>query len=162
MIVNQDHWKLLCSMGALCPPYLIKLPGFCIWFWYVDFFGVVSCLLLIARDCYLTEFRSTRTLNYSPLLLIQIQKAMLMFIPSDEELIWCGMYPDIEKTTTATLIAGVARPVQMHSEEAKKSTGAEGGNGCKCSPCKCNPCNCWVIMDVLQLASDKSSNSFIR
>ncbi|KAH7837931.1 hypothetical protein Vadar_019694 [Vaccinium darrowii] len=54
----------------------------------------------------------------------------------------CGMYPDIEKTTTATLVAGVAPPVQIHAEEAEKSTGAEGGNGCKCSPCKCDPCNC--------------------
>nr|AEC10986.1 metallothionein-like protein [Camellia sinensis]AEC11005.1 metallothionein-like protein type 2a [Camellia sinensis] len=54
----------------------------------------------------------------------------------------CGMYPDIEKTTTTTTIAGVAPPVNMNSEGSEKSSGAEGGHGCSCNPCKCNPCNC--------------------
>ncbi|KAI8015673.1 Pentatricopeptide repeat-containing protein [Camellia lanceoleosa] len=56
----------------------------------------------------------------------------------------CGMYPDIEKsTTTTTTIAGVAPPVKMHSEGSEKSSGAEGGHGCDCgSNCECDPCNC--------------------
>ncbi|KAI8014202.1 hypothetical protein GLO08_24195 [Shigella flexneri 2a] len=56
----------------------------------------------------------------------------------------CGMYPDIEKsTTTTTTIAGVAPPVKMHSEGPEKSSGAEGGHGCDCgSNCECDPCNC--------------------
>ncbi|KAI7981187.1 Pentatricopeptide repeat-containing protein [Camellia lanceoleosa] len=55
----------------------------------------------------------------------------------------CGMYPDIEKsTTTTTTIAGVAPPVKMHSEGPEKSSGAEGGHGCDCgSNCECDPCN---------------------
>ncbi|XP_058199555.1 metallothionein-like protein 1 [Rhododendron vialii] len=54
----------------------------------------------------------------------------------------CGKYPDVEKTTTPTLVAGLALPVKMDSEETEKGVGAEGGQGCKCSPCKCDPCNC--------------------
>ncbi|GMP40114.1 hypothetical protein CsSME_00010683 [Camellia sinensis var. sinensis] len=54
----------------------------------------------------------------------------------------CGMYPDIEKTTATTTIAGVAPPVTIYSEGSEKSSGAEGGHGCSCNPCKCNPCNC--------------------
>ncbi|KAL0390204.1 UNVERIFIED_CONTAM: Metallothionein-like protein 1 [Sesamum calycinum] len=54
----------------------------------------------------------------------------------------CGMYPDVEKSTTVTLIEGVA-PVKTYSEGAEKSFGAEGGHGCKCgSSCTCDPCNC--------------------
>ncbi|XP_028090617.1 metallothionein-like protein 1 isoform X2 [Camellia sinensis] len=53
------------------------------------------------------------------------------------------MYPDIENTTTTTIIAGVAPPVNMYSEGSEKSFGAEGGHGCKCgSNCKCDPCTC--------------------
>ncbi|GLT43307.1 hypothetical protein SLA2020_172730 [Shorea laevis] len=55
----------------------------------------------------------------------------------------CGsnMYPDItEKTTTETIIAGVA-PVKMVYEETEMGSVAE--NGCKCgSNCSCDPCNC--------------------
>ncbi|KAJ4713992.1 Metallothionein-like protein [Melia azedarach] len=55
----------------------------------------------------------------------------------------CGMYPDLgfsEKTTTETLIVGVA-PVKMQYEVSEMSFGAE--NGCKCgSNCTCDPCNC--------------------
>ncbi|KAL7201718.1 hypothetical protein ACSBR1_033420 [Camellia fascicularis] len=55
----------------------------------------------------------------------------------------CGMYPDIENTTTTTIIAGVAPPVNMYSVGSEKSFGAEGGHGCKCgSNCKCDPCTC--------------------
>ncbi|KAK2986099.1 hypothetical protein RJ640_003754 [Escallonia rubra] len=43
----------------------------------------------------------------------------------------CGMYPDIEKTTTATIIGGVA-PVKTYYEGTEKSFGAEGGHACKC------------------------------
>ncbi|KAB1226012.1 Metallothionein-like protein type 2 [Morella rubra] len=55
----------------------------------------------------------------------------------------CGMYPDLgysEKTTTETMIAGVA-PVKIYSEGSEMSFGAE--NGCKCgSNCTCDSCNC--------------------
>ncbi|GMP49380.1 hypothetical protein CsSME_00016381 [Camellia sinensis var. sinensis] len=58
----------------------------------------------------------------------------------------CGMYPDIEKsTTTTTTIAGVAPPVKVYvdSEGSEKSSGAEGGHACNCgSNCECDPCNC--------------------
>ncbi|KAL6967522.1 hypothetical protein U1Q18_033330 [Sarracenia purpurea var. burkii] len=55
----------------------------------------------------------------------------------------CGMYPDIEKTTTATLIAGVAPPVKMFVGSSEPSFGAEGAHGCKCgSNCTCDPCSC--------------------
>ncbi|CDP09053.1 unnamed protein product [Coffea canephora] len=54
----------------------------------------------------------------------------------------CGMYPDVEKDTTVTLIEGVA-PVNIFPEGSEKSFVAEGGHGCKCAPsCRCNPCNC--------------------
>ncbi|KAK3012789.1 hypothetical protein RJ639_010225 [Escallonia herrerae] len=54
----------------------------------------------------------------------------------------CGMYPDIEKTTTATIIGGVA-PVKTYYEGTEKSFGAEGVHACKCgSNCKCDPCTC--------------------
>ncbi|XP_015874102.3 metallothionein-like protein type 2 [Ziziphus jujuba] len=57
----------------------------------------------------------------------------------------CGMYPDLgfaEKTTTQTIIAGVA-PVKMHSEGSEMSYGAENG-GCNCgSDCSCgSDCKC--------------------
>ncbi|KAI7984590.1 hypothetical protein LOK49_LG15G01394 [Camellia lanceoleosa] len=55
----------------------------------------------------------------------------------------CRMYPDIENTTTTTIITGVAAPVNIYSEGSEKSFGAEGGHGCKCgSNCKCDPCSC--------------------
>ncbi|XP_022870141.1 metallothionein-like protein 1 [Olea europaea var. sylvestris] len=51
------------------------------------------------------------------------------------------MCPDVEKSTTATIIEGVA-PVK-NFEESEKSFGAEGGHGCKCgSNCQYDPCNC--------------------
>ncbi|KAK3020244.1 hypothetical protein RJ639_045568 [Escallonia herrerae] len=54
----------------------------------------------------------------------------------------CGMYPDIEKTTTTTIIGGVA-PVKTYYEGTEKSFGAEGGHACKCgSNCTCDPCTC--------------------
>ncbi|GLT87159.1 hypothetical protein SLE2022_052570 [Rubroshorea leprosula] len=53
----------------------------------------------------------------------------------------CSMYPDIsEKTTTATIVAGIA-PVKMVVEQLEM--GVEAENGCKCgSNCSCDPCNC--------------------
>ncbi|KAG5602994.1 hypothetical protein H5410_034364 [Solanum commersonii] len=52
----------------------------------------------------------------------------------------CGMYPDLESTTTFTIIEGVA-PMKNYGVVAEKAT--EGGNGCKCgSNCTCDPCNC--------------------
>ncbi|XP_028078276.1 metallothionein-like protein 1 [Camellia sinensis] len=62
----------------------------------------------------------------------------------------CGMYPDIENTTTTTIIASIAPPMNMYlwiscwySGGSEKSFGAEGGHGCKCgSNCKCDPCTC--------------------
>ncbi|KAJ7947646.1 Metallothionein-like protein [Quillaja saponaria] len=58
----------------------------------------------------------------------------------------CGsnkMYPSLdysEKTTTETIIAGVA-PVKMFYESSEMSFGAE--NNCKCgSNCSCDPCGC--------------------
>ncbi|KAJ0020258.1 hypothetical protein Pint_32369 [Pistacia integerrima] len=63
----------------------------------------------------------------------------------------CGKYPDLgfsEKTTTETIIVGVA-PVKMHLEGSEMSFGAENGgcscanNACKCgNSCNCNPCTC--------------------
>ncbi|KAA8549266.1 hypothetical protein F0562_000950 [Nyssa sinensis] len=55
----------------------------------------------------------------------------------------CGMYPDIEQTTTtSTIITGVA-PMKTYAEGSEKSDGAEGGHACKCgSNCTCDPCTC--------------------
>ncbi|XP_047307050.1 metallothionein-like protein type 2 [Impatiens glandulifera] len=54
----------------------------------------------------------------------------------------CKMYPDMsyaEKTTTTTLIVGVAP--QMKYFEGSEMNGAE--NGCKCgSNCNCDNCGC--------------------
>ncbi|XP_017983222.1 PREDICTED: metallothionein-like protein 1 [Theobroma cacao] len=45
-----------------------------------------------------------------------------------------------EKTTTETIISGVAT-VKTNFEATEVSS--EGGNGCKCgSNCSCDPCNC--------------------
>ncbi|KAA8543881.1 hypothetical protein F0562_021942 [Nyssa sinensis] len=54
----------------------------------------------------------------------------------------CGMYPDIEtSTTTATIITGIA-PVKSYSE-GSESFVAEGGHACKCGAnCTCDPCKC--------------------
>ncbi|XP_018823221.1 metallothionein-like protein type 2 [Juglans regia] len=56
----------------------------------------------------------------------------------------CGMYPDLgysEKTTTETIISGVAPVKKILYEGSETSFGAE--NGCKCgSNCTCDPCNC--------------------
>nr|AAY16439.1 metallothionein-like protein [Betula platyphylla] len=55
----------------------------------------------------------------------------------------CGKHADLsysEKTTTETIIAGVA-PVKINYEGSEMSSGAE--NGCKCgSNCSCDPCSC--------------------
>ncbi|KAH0693735.1 hypothetical protein KY285_020832 [Solanum tuberosum] len=49
------------------------------------------------------------------------------------------MYPDMEKSTTFTIIQGVA-PINNYEMVEER---AEGGNGCKCgSNCTCDPCNC--------------------
>ncbi|PIN24374.1 hypothetical protein CDL12_02907 [Handroanthus impetiginosus] len=55
----------------------------------------------------------------------------------------CGMYPDVEKSPTVTIIEGVA-PLKTNIEGSEKNTGtAEGGHACKCgSSCSCNPCTC--------------------
>ncbi|CAN4121129.1 unnamed protein product [Withania somnifera] len=53
----------------------------------------------------------------------------------------CGMYPNMEKSTTFTIIQGVA-PMTNYGRVEEKAAG-EGGNGCKCgSNCTCDPCNC--------------------
>ncbi|XP_022847016.1 metallothionein-like protein 1 [Olea europaea var. sylvestris] len=55
----------------------------------------------------------------------------------------CGsMYPDVEKSTTVTIIEGIT-PKKMQSDGSEKSSSAEGGHACKCgSNCTCDPCNC--------------------
>ena len=54
------------------------------------------------------------------------------------------MYPDMsfsEKTTTETLIVGVA-PKEEYLDGFEMGVGAEN-DGCKCGPnCKCDPCTC--------------------
>ncbi|KAK4352618.1 hypothetical protein RND71_028136 [Anisodus tanguticus] len=53
----------------------------------------------------------------------------------------CGMYPDVEKSTTFSVVQGVA-PMNNYGRVDEKAAG-EGGNGCKCgSSCSCDPCNC--------------------
>ncbi|KAJ8531179.1 hypothetical protein K7X08_026613 [Anisodus acutangulus] len=53
----------------------------------------------------------------------------------------CGMYPDVEKSITFTIVQGVA-PMNNYGR-VEESAAAEGGNGCKCgSSCTCDPCNC--------------------
>ncbi|XP_018823281.1 metallothionein-like protein type 2 [Juglans regia] len=55
-----------------------------------------------------------------------------------------SMYPDLgfsEKTSTKTIIAGVAPAMKIYNEGSEMSFVAE--NGCKCgSNCACDPCNC--------------------
>ncbi|KAG6631477.1 metallothionein-like protein type 2 isoform X2 [Carya illinoinensis] len=53
-----------------------------------------------------------------------------------------SMYPDLsEKTSTKTIIAGVAPAMKIYNEGSEMSFAAE--NGCKCgSNCTCDPCNC--------------------
>ncbi|WOG87489.1 hypothetical protein DCAR_0206717 [Daucus carota subsp. sativus] len=54
----------------------------------------------------------------------------------------CGMYPDVEKNTNATIIEGVA-PTNTFSQGSEVIFAAEGGHACKCgSNCTCNPCKC--------------------
>ncbi|OVA16496.1 Metallothionein [Macleaya cordata] len=53
----------------------------------------------------------------------------------------CKMYPDMERTSTESLIVGVA-PVKSYFERSEMGVGAEEG-GCKCGDsCTCDPCNC--------------------
>ncbi|TMW91491.1 hypothetical protein EJD97_014285 [Solanum chilense] len=55
----------------------------------------------------------------------------------------CGMYPDLESTTTFTIIEGVAPMKNYGMAEGVAEKATEGGNGCKCgSNCTCDPCNC--------------------
>nr|ACF10397.1 type 2 metallothionein [Solanum nigrum] len=55
----------------------------------------------------------------------------------------CGMYPDLESTTTFTIIEGVAPMMNYGKVEGGPKNATEGGNGCKCgSNCTCDPCNC--------------------
>ncbi|NP_001234050.2 metallothionein-like protein type 2 [Solanum lycopersicum] len=55
----------------------------------------------------------------------------------------CNMYPDLEKSTTLTIIEGVAPMNNKGMVEGSIEKATEGGNGCKCgSSCKCDPCNC--------------------
>ncbi|XP_062015657.1 metallothionein-like protein 1 [Rosa rugosa] len=52
----------------------------------------------------------------------------------------CGNYPDLESSTTATIIAGVPS-TNVCFEESEMSFGAE--NGCKCGQsCSCTSCGC--------------------
>lgn len=51
------------------------------------------------------------------------------------------MHLDIENSTAATLVVGIASTL-TNFDGAEKSFGA-GGNACKCgSSCTCDPCNC--------------------
>ncbi|KAL5549962.1 hypothetical protein UlMin_000138 [Ulmus minor] len=56
----------------------------------------------------------------------------------------CGGCPDMgytEKTTSETLIMGVAPEKASVEDGSEMGVGAE--NGCKCGDnCTCNPCNC--------------------
>ncbi|KAA8516429.1 hypothetical protein F0562_016722 [Nyssa sinensis] len=56
----------------------------------------------------------------------------------------CKMYPDMsfsEKTTTETLVLGVA-PQKKYSEGSEMGVAGETG-GCKCGAnCTCDPCTC--------------------
>ncbi|KAI3514144.1 hypothetical protein L1887_12463 [Cichorium endivia] len=55
----------------------------------------------------------------------------------------CGKYPDIETSTTATVIVDGVAPKKMYDDGSEGSFVAEGAQGCKCgSNCKCDPCNC--------------------
>ncbi|KAH0660429.1 hypothetical protein KY289_029177 [Solanum tuberosum] len=55
----------------------------------------------------------------------------------------CSMYPDLEKSTTFTIIEGVAPMNNKGMVEGSIEKATEGGNGCKCgSSCNCDPCNC--------------------
>ncbi|TJW23190.1 hypothetical protein E7L52_22470 [Bacillus paralicheniformis] len=55
----------------------------------------------------------------------------------------CSMYPDIEQSTTTTVIVDGVAPKQTYAEGTESGVVAEGGNGCKCgSNCTCDPCNC--------------------
>ncbi|XP_059297625.1 metallothionein-like protein type 2 isoform X3 [Lycium ferocissimum] len=55
----------------------------------------------------------------------------------------CGMYPDLEKSTTLTIIEGVAPMKNKAMVEGSVEKATEGGHGCKCgSNCQCDPCNC--------------------
>ncbi|TMW82682.1 hypothetical protein EJD97_005389 [Solanum chilense] len=50
----------------------------------------------------------------------------------------CGMYPDMEKSATFSIVQGVA-PVHNYGRVEEKAA----GEGCKCgSNCTCDPCNC--------------------
>ncbi|KAK6792148.1 hypothetical protein RDI58_011229 [Solanum bulbocastanum] len=50
----------------------------------------------------------------------------------------CGMYPDMEKSATFTIVQGVA-PINNYGMVEEKA----GGNGCKCgSNCTWDTCNC--------------------
>ncbi|CAK7333865.1 unnamed protein product [Dovyalis caffra] len=57
----------------------------------------------------------------------------------------CKMYPDMsffpEKSSTETLVLGVAPEKAMFEGAAEMGVGAE--NGCKCGAnCTCDPCTC--------------------
>ncbi|PHU13742.1 Metallothionein-like protein type 2 [Capsicum chinense] len=55
----------------------------------------------------------------------------------------CSMYPDLEKSTTFTIIEGVASVNNKATAEGSVEKATEGGHGCKCgSSCSCDPCNC--------------------
>ncbi|XP_076932018.1 metallothionein-like protein type 2 [Bidens hawaiensis] len=55
----------------------------------------------------------------------------------------CGMYPDIEVSSTATMIVDGVAPKKMYDDGSDTSFASEGGHACKCGAnCKCNPCNC--------------------
>ncbi|KAF5797162.1 putative Metallothionein, family 15, plant [Helianthus annuus] len=57
----------------------------------------------------------------------------------------CGMYPDVEVSSTTVMIVDGVAPKQMFAEGSEGSFVAEGGNcNCKCGDnCKCgNNCSC--------------------
>ncbi|XP_076946495.1 metallothionein-like protein type 2 [Bidens hawaiensis] len=55
----------------------------------------------------------------------------------------CGMYPDVEKSATTTVIVDGVAPKQMYGDGSESGVAAEGGHACKCGDnCKCDPCNC--------------------
>ncbi|WCJ28299.1 Metallothionein-like protein 2 [Euphorbia peplus] len=54
----------------------------------------------------------------------------------------CKMYPDMEKTSSETMVLGVGA-AKAQFEGGEMGVAAENGGGCKCGDsCTCNPCTC--------------------
>ncbi|KAJ4842675.1 hypothetical protein Tsubulata_014894 [Turnera subulata] len=78
----------------------------------------------------------------------------------------CKMYPDLsyaEKTTTETLVMGVA-PEKAYFEAGAEMGVAGAENGCKCGDnCTCNPCNSssFFAFSELNYDVDDDQNDFL-